>query len=175
MAADNGMDEVKYQALSGILNLANTSNASLEYAFWSMLNLGQLNGALAPAGGTTGQVLAKNSDTDYDLEWIDSAGGPGGSTVTAGSAVVDFGTFPGSNTASVAVTGQAAILNTSKVFAYIKSDDTSVNHTANDHLYAPILMDLSCNTPTPSTGFTVTAISPYKLTGKFTVRWQWTD
>jgi len=174
MANDNGMDEVKYQALSGILNLANTSNASLEYAFWSMLNLGQLNGALAPAGGTTGQVLAKASNTDYDLEWVTGAGG-GGASITGGSAVVDFGAFPGSNTASVAVTGQATILATSKATAYIKSDDTSVDHTANDHLYAPILMDLSCNTPTPSTGFTINAISPYKLTGKFTVRWQWVD
>ena len=77
MANDNGMDEVKYQALSGILNLANTSNASLEYAFWSLLNLGQLNGALAPSGGTTGQVLAKNSDTDYDLKWITTNDGAG--------------------------------------------------------------------------------------------------
>ena len=27
-----------------------------------------------PTGGTTGQVLAKNSATDYDTEWIDAAG-----------------------------------------------------------------------------------------------------
>jgi hypothetical protein len=26
------------------------------------------------AGGTTGQVLAKNSGTDYDTEWVDAAG-----------------------------------------------------------------------------------------------------
>ena len=28
-----------------------------------------------PAGGTTGQVLAKKSDTDYDTEWVDQGGG----------------------------------------------------------------------------------------------------
>lgn len=28
-----------------------------------------------PAGGTTGQVLSKNSNTDYDVEWSDPAGG----------------------------------------------------------------------------------------------------
>ena len=28
-----------------------------------------------PAGGTTGQVLAKKSNTDYDTEWIDQTGG----------------------------------------------------------------------------------------------------
>ena len=30
-----------------------------------------------PAGGTTGQVLTKKSDTDYDADWQDSQGGPG--------------------------------------------------------------------------------------------------
>ena len=31
-----------------------------------------------PAGGTTGQVLAKASDTNYDTEWVDAGGGGGG-------------------------------------------------------------------------------------------------
>jgi hypothetical protein len=34
-------------------------------------------GVGVPAGGTTGQVLAKNSDTDYDTEWVDAAAGGG--------------------------------------------------------------------------------------------------
>lgn len=33
------------------------------------------------AGGTTGQILAKKSNTNYDTEWIDNAGG-GGSSFT---------------------------------------------------------------------------------------------
>lgn len=32
------------------------------------------DGQGVPIGGTTGQVLAKNSDTDFDTEWIDSSG-----------------------------------------------------------------------------------------------------
>lgn len=32
---------------------------------------------LIPAGGFTGQVLGKNSDTDYDVGWIDSESGGG--------------------------------------------------------------------------------------------------
>lgn len=33
-----------------------------------------------PTGGTTGQVLAKNSDNDYDTSWIDQTGGGGSYT-----------------------------------------------------------------------------------------------
>lgn len=35
------------------------------------------DGVGIPAGGTTGQVLAKVSNTDYDTEWIDQTGGGG--------------------------------------------------------------------------------------------------
>ena len=35
---------------------------------------------VVPAGGTTGQVLAKKSNTDYDTEWVDQTGGGGGGT-----------------------------------------------------------------------------------------------
>ena len=34
-----------------------------------------------PTGGSTGQVLAKQSATDYDTQWVDQSGGGGGSTV----------------------------------------------------------------------------------------------
>lgn len=36
-----------------------------------------------PAGGTTGQVLAKASDDSYDVEWVDQAGGGGGAPTDA--------------------------------------------------------------------------------------------
>lgn len=32
-----------------------------------------------PSGGTSGQVLAKNSNTDYDLKWVNQSGGGGSS------------------------------------------------------------------------------------------------
>lgn len=34
--------------------------------------------SLIPQGGTTGQVLAKASGADYDIEWVDQSGGGGG-------------------------------------------------------------------------------------------------
>lgn len=36
-----------------------------------------------PTGGTTGQVLAKATDTNYDVEWVDPAAGSGGAPTTA--------------------------------------------------------------------------------------------
>lgn len=33
-----------------------------------------------PTGGTTGQVLAKASNTDYDTEWVNQSGGSGGTS-----------------------------------------------------------------------------------------------
>ena len=35
------------------------------------------NGVGVPAGGTTGQVLAKKSNTDYDTEWVNGGSGSG--------------------------------------------------------------------------------------------------
>jgi hypothetical protein len=57
-----------------------------------------------PVGGTTGQVLAKNSATDYDTEWVDqsvsgvipiASGGTGGST--AAEARTNLAVVPGTH------------------------------------------------------------------------------
>lgn len=50
------------------------------------------NGVGVPVGGTSGQVLAKASATDYDTEWLDQTGGGGGA---------DAPTFSGSFTALI--------------------------------------------------------------------------
>lgn len=92
-----------------------------------------------------------------------------------GTATIDFGAAPGSNEASVAVTGQTSILATSKVEAFVMADDTSAGHTAADHRYLPQLASLSCGTPTAATGFTIHARSVHKLTGQWSLRWVWAD
>ena len=49
-----------------------------------------------PTGGSTGQVLAKRSGTDYDVYWKNESGGGGGSTVvitptlSTGIKIADF-------------------------------------------------------------------------------------
>lgn len=91
-----------------------------------------------------------------------------------GTAIVDFGAFPGSNEASVAVTGQTTISATSKAEAYIMSDTTS-DHTANDHAYVNILAGFICDTPVAATGFNIIARSAEQLQGTFQLRWVWSD
>ncbi len=92
-----------------------------------------------------------------------------------GTATIDFGAHPGSNEASVAVTGQTAISATSKAEAWVMGDDTSSNHTAGDHRYLLQFVSLTCGTPTAATGFTIYARSIHKMTGQFTLRWVWSD
>lgn len=92
-----------------------------------------------------------------------------------GTATLDFGAFPGSNEASVAVTGQATISATSKAEAFVMADDTSSSHTASDHRYFGQFCSLTCGTPTVATGFTIYARSVETLTGTWTLRWVWSD
>lgn len=89
-----------------------------------------------------------------------------------GTATIDFGT--GANEASVAVAA-ATITATAKVEAWVMGDDTSADHTANDHRYFPALAVLTCGTPTAGVGFTIYGRSVHKLTGEWTVRYVWAD
>jgi hypothetical protein len=90
-----------------------------------------------------------------------------------GVAEIDFGAWPGANEASVAVTGQGEITTSASAEAWLMADDTTTDHTANDHRYASILMGLTCGTPSDGVGFTIYARSLEKLTGAFKVRWVW--
>lgn len=60
------LENVKLETIPTIT--ASMSNASYQGA----------PGIGIPAGGTTGQVLTKASDTDYDTEWVDQTGGGSG-------------------------------------------------------------------------------------------------
>lgn len=92
-----------------------------------------------------------------------------------GTATIDFGAFPGSNEAAIVVTGQGSILSTSKAESYIMADDSTSDHTANDHRYLAALVGLTCGTPTTATGFTIYARSFEKLQGTYALRWVWAD
>jgi hypothetical protein len=102
-----------------------------------------------------------------------------------GTAIVDFGPFPGVTDASVAVTGQTSISATSQIEAYLYPLAT-VDHSADEHTYEMIRVYADPSTIIPSTGFTIRARAEdnpgtgqnkdgVRLYGQYTVAWVWSD
>lgn len=91
-----------------------------------------------------------------------------------GTATIGFGAAPGSNEASVAVSGQASISATSSAEAFMMAEASS-DHTADDAAYAAVWIALTCGVPVAGVGFTIYARSEYAFTGHFVVRWVWAD
>ena len=70
-----------------------------------------LNGVGVPTGGTTGQVLAKNSNADYDTEWVNGGGGGGAITsVASADGTVIVSTMSGDVDLSVPATTNVVCL-----------------------------------------------------------------
>jgi hypothetical protein len=99
-------------------------------------------------------------------------GGGGGTTVNFGTAIIDFGTFPGTGESSIAVTGQTGILAGSVSAAFIDPVAT-VDHTADDHKYAAALIGLSTGDNIPGSGFTIYGRCLDKMQGTFNLKWYW--
>ena len=118
-------------------------------------------------------VLVRHGSLWYevarDLYNGTTAPSPGGTTVTSGTTTLDFGT-QGSQSASVAVVGQALIAAASSVSARIEAVATATN-TADEHKMAPIVV--TCSAPTAGVGFTIYGSCEWILTGEFSVAWSW--
>ena len=91
-----------------------------------------------------------------------------------GTIEIDFGAAPGLCQQSVAVTGQTSISATSFAEAWLMSE-ASTNHTSSDQSWAAPFVAFTCGIPTAGTGFTIYATSTERLTGKFKLRWGWSD
>lgn len=92
-----------------------------------------------------------------------------------GTATIDFGAYPGSNEASITVTGQGTISATSKAESYVMGDDTTADHTASDHKYIQLFAEFTCGTPVAATGFTIYGRCLDMMQGTFAVRYVWAD
>lgn len=92
-----------------------------------------------------------------------------------GTATVNFGAVPGTNTASVVVTGQTGILAASSLCeAWMMADSTvsgAAGHNAEEHKLVPI--KLTCGALVDGVGFTIYAETEWRLTSTFQVRWVW--
>ena len=112
-------------------------------------------------------VTAWNS---LSFDGVGPAGTPGTAGV-AGSAVISFGSFPGTNEASVIISSPT-ILATSIPNAYLAAVATS-DHTVSDHTYAQGLVALSVGAIIAGVGFTIYATCEEEMEGTFNVNWNW--
>ena len=96
--------------------------------------------------------------------------GGGGSSLTTGTATIDFST--GANLATTVISGQTGILSTSSVWLELVAD-SSGTHTAQDAAYAALFISLTASSPSVGSGFTLYAACADKMTGTFKVKWMW--
>ena len=94
-----------------------------------------------------------------------------------GQAVIDFGVAPGDERATVAIIGQAAILASSLVEAWLDATvAATADHTPDEHSMAAAGgVGITCQTIVAGTGFTIVASSERAgmMIGKFNVAWVW--
>ena len=87
-----------------------------------------------------------------------------------GTATLNFGSAPGTNIVTTTVTGQASITSGSHVESWVMGENTAT-HNEYEHAVAPI--KLSCGSIVAGTGFTITAVTDWRLSGTFLVHWVW--
>jgi hypothetical protein len=97
-----------------------------------------------------------------------------GGTTNSGSATIVFSSdHIGANEASVVVTGQTNITQTSKIQLYVDPDDSTSTHTAKDHRYIPLFAHFTAGNIVNNTSFTIYGVSMNDMTGSYVVRWIW--
>lgn len=116
-------------------------------------------------------VMSNGTNWEAFSEYTATSGGGGGTTINSGSATLDFGAFPGSSEASVAVAAATVGAGT-RAWAYFRGDDTATGHTAADHRYAPGLIALSVAV-TAGVGLTIYGRCLDAMQGQWTVRYGW--
>lgn len=90
-----------------------------------------------------------------------------------GIATLDFGSTP-SRVAVATVPGQAGITAGSSVEAWFMRDST-VAHSADEHMLLANEVHPICGDIVPGTGFSVRVEAKSDWTGAFSVRWVWSD
>ena len=77
-----------------------------------------------------------------------------------GTATIDFGSFPGSSDASIAVTGQASIIAGSLVEAWLRPEATA-DHSADEHVFETIRV--VAGNIVAGTGFTIYGLNTNQI------------
>jgi hypothetical protein len=105
------------------------------------------------------------------VAWDDVTGKPPIVSIATGSAVLDFGAAPGTNTVETVVS--TAIPAGASVRAWFQSEGNADHNEIEHRLIFPSRVGLTCGAITDGVGFTVYAETELRLTGDVTCRWQW--
>jgi len=97
--------------------------------------------------------------------------GPTGPANPRGQVTINFGSEPGSNEASIAVS-DPNILATSIPFVQFAGVATA-DHSVSDHNYAGLFISLTCSAPTAGVGFTIFATCSELMSGTFNLNYSW--
>jgi hypothetical protein len=100
------------------------------------------------------------------------ATGGSGATIYTGTAVIDFGPYPGSNEASVVVSGQTGIAPSTVVTLQVPYT-ASLDYTEADHAYIAALASFVPGSIVTDTSFTIYGRSVHKMQGRINVQWTW--
>jgi len=101
---------------------------------------------------------------------------PDSTDVAQGTAIVDFGPFPGSQTAQGVVTGQSGLVSTSLAEAWVWPNQDTADHPAVEQQMDWQRIQVAIINMIPGVGFTIAAqLYPgnANLYGKYTVAWVW--
>jgi len=85
-----------------------------------------------PVGGTTGQVLAKNSNTDFDTKWVDNEGGL--QSIVAGTNITVDNTDPKNPIINSQGGGDVETVNGQSGVVILDADD--IDDTSTTHKFA---------------------------------------
>jgi len=97
----------------------------------------------------------------------------GGGSGVGGTATIAFGAAPGTNTSSVVITGQTAIVSGSRIKVWFQGDSTS-DHNSYAHTFGLSKeVALSAGNIVNGVGFTIYATTQLRLTGNIVCRWEW--
>ena len=99
---------------------------------------------------------------------VASTGGAG----NGGTATLNFGAAPGTNVATVTVTGQTTLLAGSRIKAWVAGQTAS--HNAYEHAtILPLAVSLAISDVIAGTGFTIYGTTDLRLAGTVAVAWEW--
>ena len=90
---------------------------------------------------------------------------------TTGTATINFGAAPGTNIATVTVSGQAGVLSGSNIEPFIMGLDSTADHNAYEHAILQHEIGLCVTAITAGASFVIQAYTQLRLTGTIKCRW----